>query len=190
MKKAVRICLIFWIIGTTISTITAVAETSMTLEVVDSSGTWDDLTPMYLKTSDNVNTVYAAINATNINAETPLEYLQYLHWIFDYINYSDPAEFSTDEVDFCLELEFNSSIYVNVSYFWEIEDDGLETTYAGYLDVFIDDTHLVDVADYGVGDTHKLEFHLWRSKSNQIIVQWKIGDAGATDRAIGAVNTN
>jgi len=190
MKK--RKLLVFLMIGLilTANSVIGGGKSSMTLEVVDSSGTWDTLTPMYLKTSDSEDVYYAEVNATNINATEPLEYLQYIHWIFDYINYSDPAEFSTDEFDFLLEMEFGDATYCNVSYNWEIEDDGLETTYAGYLDVYINDTHLVDKADYGVSETHKIEFHLWRSKSNQIVVQWLFGEAGDSDRAVGAIIGN
>ena len=190
MKK--RKLLIFTIILLilTAGSVSVAYESTLNLEVTESGGEWETLTPMFLNCSETENTAYALINATNIDENNTLSYLQYFRWIFNYLEFEDPPDFYTNEVDFLLIMEFEDSTTIKIAYDWEIEDDGLEQTYAGYITIFVNESQLVNVSDYGISDTRKLEIHLWRSKSNQVIIQWKFGEAGSQDRALGAILTN
>jgi len=186
--KVKRKVLVFLMLGLilTVGSVQATGKISMTIEVVESSGTWTELTPFYLKTTDYENPVYAECNATNIDNEEPLDFLQYLHWILNYTALSEPELGENMDVEFLLELNFTGGTYVNVSYNWKLDWDIAGTLYTGDLDMYVNSTHLVDKEVYSFDSSYHPEFYLWRSKSNQIYFQYKVGNT--VDRKISAVN--
>lgn len=190
MKKAISVCVILLIVVSTLSTVQALADVSkMQLEVVEHTGEWETVTPMYLNATDLDDPVYARINATNINMTEPLEYLQFLHWIFNFSQYSEPELSDVlSEVIYQLDINFTNGIEVRVKYVWQLVWDIAGTMYIGYLDVWYDGVSLVDKNYYSWATTHRFEFYMWRSKSNQIIFQWNLGSE--QDRAMSEPNNN
>jgi len=165
--------------------------TSLNLEVVDTSGNWVVVSPMFFNTTDSTNTVYAKINATNIGngtIEEPLGYLQYYKFDFEVLENSIPDFGEYGELRHYLWIELGNTL-VNMSWIWIIFED-VATVYSADMDVYVNDTHLIDKYHTSKDHTDSLELHFWRSKSNQLIIQYVPGTGNALRFTYGDIISN
>lgn len=153
-------------------------ERKLEIEVVDTTGSWITTTPMFMETASSGSYKQVVVNATNINSTDVLNDFQYLKFIFDYIEYEEPTVSKTDIVyKFDLEMNFTDiDTKIKISYNWELEWDTGVVIYEGWLFIFIDDVLAVSINESGYDDTHELEIHIWRTKSNQIAVYYELND--------------
>ena len=187
MKARQALVLLNLFLVLSVGSVSAFGEINLKLEVTETTGNWNVTTPMFLNTTDDTNPVSAYINATNISPQEPLEYLQYLHWIFYYHDYTDPSELGNKKIHFYQEINFTSGMMFTCSYMWLLHKD-VTVTYTGTLKCYFNNKLLLSETEYGYDDTYKLEIHLWRAKSDQLLVQWKLGNN--QDRGIGDINPN
>jgi len=153
-------------------------ERKLELDVIDTSGSWVSATPMYLKTASSGSYKKAVINATNIDETDVLNDLQYTKFIFDYIEYEEPTVSKTFiKYKFDLAMNFTDiSTTVRVIYDWELEYDTGVTVYDGWFFVVVNGSTIFQVNESGYDDTHRLEVHIWRTKSDQLAIYYKLND--------------
>lgn len=158
-------------------------EKHLELAVVETAGDWDTTTPMFLNATDTVDEVYCEINATNINADNELIGMQYLYYIFDYVDYDEPTV-GNPLIGYIHEVEINftsiSTIF-KLRYNWQLTYDLGVTTYTGTLQAWLNSTMILTDIQYSYEKTHQLEMRFWRSKSSQFILYYKLGEESTVE---------
>jgi len=149
-------------------------ETQFRLEVTNTIGDWEVVSPMYYNTTDDQSRVYAKVNATNINASNPLDHLQYFNYKWTILEHSIPSFGSHSYLTQAYTMWLDDNIPFATVWTWDIYED-VATAYSATFEVYINNTLWIDETHTSEAHTDSLEFHMWRTKSNQIVIWYKPG---------------
>lgn len=161
-------------------------ETQFNLEITETTGDWEIVSPMFYKTFDDENLVTAKAEAININASNQLDYLQYFSYKWALSNNSIPDFGDHSWLTIRYDFEFNDDVPLAIIWLWTVEED-ITTLYTGNLLVYINYTLWIDHEYYGETATKGFECHFWRTKSNQIKLWWKYGEGNWKKYTYGSV---
>jgi len=158
-------------------------ENRLKLEIVNEIGDWDEITPMYVKTTNATDHKLAQTNATNINSTNYLYALQYFKYKIDFIEYELPTVSKTNIIYIhYLMMNFTSdNTVLRVSYRWDLEYDTGVVIYVGYLKIFVNSTIVFNESYTTYEKTHQFEIQIWRTKSDQLGVYFKVGEESTED---------
>ena len=161
-------------------------ERRLDLDVVYSEGDWDEVTPMYVETTDPDDYKFVQINATNINDTNQLTNFQYIKYIIDYVNF-EPPTVDKQQIDYYFYNIINftdDNTVVRFTYWWSLEWDTGVVLYEGLLRIFVNSSIVFNENFVTYGKSHQLEIQMWRTKSDQIGVYYKAGEESTEENLV------
>ena len=186
MKRKIGVALIIVLVLLGNTNIVQGDERRLAFKVVATVGDWDEVTPMYVETTDPDDYKFVQINATNINDTNQLINFQYMKYIIDFVDYELPTV-SKPDIGYVFYNIINftdDDIVIRVSYGWNLEWDTGVVLYESNLRFFVNSTLVFNEYFATYGKSHQLEIQMWRTKSDQVGVYYKAGEESTEENLV------